>query len=121
MHKILQLEFHGKALQIKLSPAAQQALQQRDVPLHVEMELYFSCMIRKKVRFYEQAGDNDYRTATQNLKLGFRPVMTQQCSIHDNDGPPPVTDFPVANPGNFIPNWLNLHFHKGIWQGEFGY
>jgi len=115
------IQFCGKPLKIKLSPAANKALQQRNTPLHVEMELYFSCMIRKKVRFYEQPTHTEFTPAEQNLNLGFRPVMTQRCSLHETDGPPPLTDFPIANPDSFIPHWISLDFHKGQWLGEFGY
>lgn len=115
------IDFFGKSLNLELTPSATKALQQRDTPLHVEMELYFSCMIRKKVRFYEQANDDEYTRAASNLQVRFRPVMTQRCSLHETDGPPPLTDFPINNPESFVPHWLKLDFHKGQWQGEFGY
>lgn len=117
----LSIQLGGKSINLKLSRAASEALQLREAPLHVEMELYFSCMIRKKVRFYEKAMDTEYVAVNSRLNLGFRPVMTQQCSIHETDGPPPVTDFPIANASSFIPHWINIDFHNGEWRGEFGF
>ena len=48
-----------KPLKLHLSRAAQQALALRSSPLFAEMELYFSCLIRFKVRFYEQASHGE--------------------------------------------------------------
>ena len=121
MDEKLTIQFNGKPLKLGLSQAARNALQQRDIPLNVEMELYFSCMIRKKLRFYDQPMDTEYMKVTDRLNLGFRPVMTQKCSIHETDGAPPVTDFPISNAASFIPHWIYIDFHKGEWQGEFGY
>jgi len=121
MHEGTPIQFGNKTLVLTLTPGASRALQQRQQPLYVEMELYFSCMIRKKVRFYEQASGVEYQTIANNLNLGFRPVMTQQCSVHETDGPPPVTDFPIVRAGSFIPHWLRIDFVKGQWCGEFGF
>jgi hypothetical protein len=85
------------------------------------LELYFSCLIRKKVRFYQDAGTGEFIRATDKLSIGFRPVMTQQCSVHDTGGAPPLTDFEIKNPAYFIPHWLRIDFRKGEWRGEFGY
>lgn len=115
------IQIEGKTVRIKLSSAAVDALQKRLSPLHVEMELYFSCMIRKKVRFYEKSPDRDEVSVTDRLRLGFRPIMTKRCSIDETADSPPVTDFPIARPAGFIPHWLKIHYHKGEWQGEFGY
>lgn len=117
----ISVKFGSKAVALTLTPAANAALQQRQQPLYAEMELYFSCMIRKKVRFYEQASGVEYQMAANNLRLGFRPVMTQQCSIHETDGPPPVTDFPIVKAENFIPHWVRIDFVNGKWCGEFGF
>lgn len=46
---------HDKALEIRLTAAAQHALALRETPLVVEMELLFSCLLRKRVHFGESA------------------------------------------------------------------
>ena len=84
------------------------------------MELLFSCLIRKKVRFYEQGADSS-TPASKELSERFRPVMTRQCSISSLDGPPPSDDFPIKNVRPYVPHWLSIDFRKGQWLGEFGY
>lgn len=111
-----------KEVKIVLTPAAAKQLEHLDEPLCVEMELYFSCLIRKQVRFREQPGSDFVVDVTDKLKLGFRPVMTKACSVHDHENaPPPLSDFPIQKPESYIPHWLKLDYRKGKWGGEFGY
>jgi hypothetical protein len=117
----ISVAFGAKQVSVEISRAAGRELARRSMPLMVEMELYFSCLIRKKVRFYDDAAGGEFISATDRLCVGFRPVMTQKCSVHDVDGAPPLTDFEIKNPANFIPHWLRIDYRKGEWTGEFGY
>ena len=119
----LTIKLEEQSLNIKISSRASKALEQRKTPLIVEMELLFSCMIRKKLRFNEvcTSTDMDCVSVNDRLSVGFKPVMTKRCSMDDVKGPPPTTDFPIARKSKFIPHWLHIDFHKGQWQGEFGY
>ena len=111
-----------KSIDIALTPAAAKELDKRQSPLYVEMELYFSCLIRKQVRIRESLTSDFVVTVSDKLQLGFRPVMTKACSVHDHeDAPPPLSDFPIQKPQSYIPHWLKLDFCKGKWSGSFGY
>lgn len=119
-----QIKISGKSVSIELSEAAINAMKLRTAPLLAEMELYFSCLVRKKVRFYDGESSDDKERIDVNDKLAvrFRPVMTQSCSVGDDAGEePPVTDFPIAKPSAFIPHWLRIDYCSGEWCGEFGY
>ncbi len=120
----IEITIQGKPLQVTISPAAREALQQLKRPLLVEMELYFSCLIRKKIRFYDTGTlpDSESVPLNEKLAISFRPVMTKTCSVDaTGDGGPPVTDFPIANPSAYVPHWLRLDYRRGEWWGEFGY
>ena len=110
----------NKSLKLHLSAAAQQALATRSSPLYAEMELYFSCLIRFKVRFYEQAPHGDGVTVSDKLVVNFRPVMTQACGKDYEGKEPPLTDFPIVKQEAFVPKWLRIDFRQGDWHGEFG-
>lgn len=117
----METTLNGKTFRVSLSPAAEATLKRLEQPLLVEMELYFSCLIRKQVRFHSDTPptDNDTRVGDR-LILRFRPVMTATCSTSISDEPPPLTDFPIANNG-FSPRWLKLDYKQGEWQGEYGW
>ncbi|MDD5366817.1 MAG: hypothetical protein PHR30_15885 [Gallionellaceae bacterium] len=110
----------GRNLDIRLSRAARQALEQRQTPLLAEMELLFSCLIRKQVRFGE-LGSTDATTVSEQLSVRFRPVMTRACHLADLSGTTPLDDFPIANPRPYVPHWLAIDYRQGQWLGEFGY
>jgi len=112
----------GRTLSVQLSRAAEQALGERVTPLVVEMELYFSCLIRKRVRFHTVQRTEQSVAVNNRLNVSFRPMMTEQCRLDDNDDAPvPSTEFPIVKAAAYIPHWLKIDYRKGEWLGEFGY
>lgn len=110
----------GREIKLQLSERARRALAQRNSPLLAEMELYFSCLIRKTVRFREAPGEEGV-LVSEKLKLRFRPVMTKHCGTDYTGDEPPVTDFPITRPERYVPRWLHLDYRGGQWRGDFGY
>jgi len=108
----------GRPVKLTLSPAAEAALAARETPLTAVLELYFSCLIRKRVRFLE--GETAGQAAYPGLWMDFRSVMTRACPVHGEGGPPPLTDFPLVRREAFTPRWARLD-HDGAWRGEFGW
>jgi len=115
-----QIEIKGKKVVVNLTKAAEKALSSRDKVLVAEMELYFSCLIRKQVRFKENL-DGDLAEVSDNLSVRFRPVMTKSCGIDYEGDEPPLEDFPIEKPEAFVPHWLNIDYKKHEWIGEFGF
>ena len=113
------LHFYDRDTQVMLTPAAEKAMQNMQAPLTAEMELYFSCLLRKKVRFYADRAEGQILGG--QLHIAFRPVMTAVCGNDYIGDEPPVTDFPIVKPAPYVPKWLKLDFSHGQWQGEFGY
>lgn len=122
------IEIGGRTIAIELSKAASKALSARSTPLLVEMELYFSCLIRKQVRFCDAktiSSDRDTAnntvTLNEHLQVRFRPVMTRVCGKDYEGDEPPLTDFPIFKAQAYVPRWLHIDYRKNQWQGEFGY
>ncbi|HEY8887781.1 MAG TPA: hypothetical protein VIM35_04775 [Gallionella sp.] len=113
------IEILGKKILVEWSTSADKKLQELDQPLNVEMELYFSCLIRKAVRFGRDAQAVNFAFAAPKLKIGFRPVMTKVCKVSDFEGAPPLEDFPIVRPEAFVPKRLTIDFRRGKWIGEF--
>lgn len=116
----MNISLADKSLEVRLSPSARRALEERNTPLLAEMELLFSCLIRKRVRFSEQV-TKDAVPASDRLSIRFHPAMTRACTLSDLEGSPPLDDFPIANPRPYIPRWLAIDYRRGQWVGEFGY
>ena len=116
-----QIEISGHRVDVEVTHAAEKALAKMDRRVFAEMELYFSCLIRKKVRFYNALDDKDIVYVNDKLAVSFRPVMTQFCGKDYEGDEPPVTDFPIHRAEKFIPKWLKIDFSNGEWCGDFGF
>ena len=115
------IRLQNRTVTVRISPAAEKALARRQVPLLAEMELYFSCLIRKKVRFRDVRNDSEGVWIGDKLKVHFRPVMTAHCATDYVGEEPPLTDFPLSRSEAFTPTWLQLDIRQGEWYGEFGF
>ncbi len=112
----------GRPLAVTVTAAAAAALAARSGPLVVELELYFSCLIRKRVQVLDAPrADTLCTVVNDRLTVCFRPVMTRACAVDAVDGQPELETFPIRRPEAFVPRWLRLDWRHGGWQGEFGY
>lgn len=116
------LDLGGRTLELRLSASAQRRLAAGGAPLVAEMELYFSCLIRKRVRFpaAPHAGATCVRVG-EHLTVCFRPVMTRACAVEGVEGSPELEAFPIWRPEAFLPRWLELDWRGHAWSGEFGF
>lgn len=118
MNKTVNIE--GKDVQVTVSRSAIQQLEQGSKNVVAEMELYFSCLIRKKVRFRDESVAKLVHV-TDKLAVSFRPVMTRECGIDYEGDEPPLTDFPIKKVASFVPGWLRIDYKNKQWVGEFGF
>ena len=119
------LILHGKTLRVELSRAVLLQLQQSELPVEAEMELYFSCLIRKRVLFHQRSDlimpDQHIQPVTEVLFVSFNPVTTAACTIAEYPDEPLKASMPIKDPGRFVPDWLSLDYRKGKWAGEYGF
>ncbi len=115
----MNITLHEKSLEIRLTKAAQKALARRERPLVAEMELLFSCLLRKRVYFGESTEQSVPVSA--QLAVRFKPIMTRRCSVAEGGATPPSIGFPLENPRPYVPNWLAIDYRRGQWVGDFGY
>ncbi len=115
----------GKAVHIDVSTDAVRAAADSPIPIVAELELYFSCLVRKQVRFRGisglQAGTDDYSRVVPGFYTTFRAVTTQHCSIVEVGDKAPVETMPVRNPERFVPDWVRIDYRAGQWLGEYGF
>lgn len=110
-----------RRVRVRLSEAARRALDQREGVLYAQMELYFSCLLRFKLRFSDTPLDTHSAAVTDKLYLSFRPVMTAHCGRDFEGDEPPLTDFPIRNAEAFVPKSVSIDWRRGRWQGSFEY
>ena len=112
----------GRSIRLTVSDAAQAQLARRSEALFLELELYFSCLVRKRVHVRELNGDTNTHALSDKLVVRFRPVVTESCAMREVERDnPPVRDMPIVRPERYFPHWLTLDYRRGEWRAEFGY
>lgn len=120
---VVAIPFGKGSLEVRLTPRAREALAALKAPLAVELELYFSCLIRKRVNFTSAPVHEAAATGrlSEQVSVSFRPVMTKACTLRASGGTPELEAFPIVNAAAFTPRWLKLDRIHGEWRGEFGW
>lgn len=118
------INVRGKAVCVEWTRRAEKVLQQRNLPLIVEMQLYFTCVVKKRVLFHENAGTikQEIETISVNDKLiaGFRPVQSTSCDpVEFANNFPVKREFKTTAANSMGPSGLKIDFIEGEWVGEF--
>ena len=115
------VEINGRQVSVEWSKAAARELAQRAQPLVVELELYFSCLVKKFVHFHETAPQRDTVAVSDKLALFFRPVTSAACSfeVADRLGRQPEIELDTPNVRKIAPKRVSIDYVRGAWQGNF--
>ncbi|MGD8347738.1 MAG: hypothetical protein PVI79_00810 [Gammaproteobacteria bacterium] len=110
-----------RRVEIRWTERAARELQRRGRPLVIELQLYFSCVVKKRVLFHERA-PVDSVPVTDELRLAFRAVTSAACDPLEFANSYPqgeILSAPAA--ARMVPRHVELDFRRGDWQGEFYY
>jgi len=113
------IQFNDKPLEISWTKRANQRLSKRHQPIYVEMQLFFSCVVKKRVLFHEVC-EHESVFVTDNLRILFRPVEAASCDPVEF-----AKNFPekrtLETPGaiKMRARSLLIDFVEGQWLGEF--
>jgi len=119
--EIRQVTLNGRTVQVEISSAAMQALALRSAPLYVELELYFSCLVKKFVHFREDARRKETVSITDKLLLYFRPVTSTACTfeVAEKLGRQPEMDIDCEALHHVAPKRVRIDFSNGKWNGSY--
>lgn len=117
------ITINGKDVLVEWTTAAARELARREAPLFVELELYFSCLIKKFVHFREDARGRATAAASDRLHLYFRPVTSTACTwdVADRLGRQPEKDIDSAALRRVAPRQVRIDFVKGAWVGSYDF
>jgi hypothetical protein len=115
------VQINGRQVSVEWSKAAARELAQRAQPLVVELELYFSCLVKKFVHFHETAPQRDIVAVSDKLSVFFRPVTSTACSfeVADRLGRQPEIELDTPNVRKIAPKRVSIDYVRGTWQGNF--
>jgi hypothetical protein len=113
------VNLNGHDLEVSWTRRADKAMRQRRQPLLVEMQLYFSCVVQKRVLFHTES-EHEYVPVSDSFKVGFRPVEALSCAPEQFAEHHPVKQqFSSHSATRMFPARLLIDHVRGGWQGEF--
>lgn len=117
-----QCQYRGKDLTVRWTRRVQRQLQQMQEPLLVEMQLYFSCMVKKRVLFHQGdfQSDSDIIPVTSQLSITVRTVQSDQCDpVEFTRHYPGKRKLDTPGAKKMCPRELTIDFKQGQWIGDF--
>jgi len=114
---------NGRDVVVEWTAAAARELEKRRAPLIVELELYFSCLVKKFVHFRDDSRGRPTVAASDKLHLYFRPVTSTACSIEvaERLGRQPERDIDSKALRKIAPKRGDITHERGAWRGTFGW
>lgn len=114
--KVVRINDHE--LQIGWTRRAQRALEQSEYMV-VEMQLYFSCVIKKRVLFHATT-DTGIIPVNENFAVCFNAVQAAACDPDEFAANHPAKRrFTSAAAQRLHPRSLHIDYRQGRWLGEF--
>lgn len=112
---------NDKTVAVEWTKSAARELAKRTQPLVVELELYFSCLVKKFVHFHETPPDRKIIAVSDKLAVFYRPVTSTACSfeVADRLGRQPEIELDNPNVRKMAPKRVKIDFVRGNWQGNF--
>ncbi|ODV13645.1 MAG: hypothetical protein ABT20_01755 [Rubrivivax sp. SCN 70-15] len=113
---------NGKPVRVECTRSAAQRLAERAQPLVLELDLFFSCLVKKQVRVHDAApSGRETVRVTDRLELYFRAVTSTACSMElaERLGGQPETEIDTPVTRRFAPKRARLDVVRGEWQAAF--
>ena len=115
------VRFSQRAVEVKWTDRAERALQLGRQPLIVELQLYFSCVVQKRVLFHQRV-EFDTVVVNNRLEIAFRPIASAVCDPREFAlSHPAGEDLSQGVAARMIPRSVEIDYRQGNWEGHFGY
>lgn len=116
-----QVALNGKPVAIEWSRSAQAALARRKQPLTLELELYFSCLVKKFVHFHESVPERETVAINDQLRICFRTVTSTACSmdVAQRLGRQPEVELDGSVAHKLAPKRVWIDHRRGAWAAEY--
>lgn len=113
------IELYGRPLDISWTRRAQKALEKRKQPLFVEMQLTFSCVVKKRLIFHDCYAHGSV-PVFEKLSLDFRTVEPTSCDPEEfARNYPERRELKSGAARRMNAKKLVFDYKKSKWVGEF--
>lgn len=111
----------GRTVRVRWTDRADAALYGLESPLVIELQLYFSCVVKKRLLFHETPLPGSVAVAP-NLELVFRCIASAACNPTEFAAHYPEGRSLMSGPAAGIPpQRVEIDYRRGRWEGSFSY
>ena len=115
------IDIRGKKMAIMYSKRAERALELRTKPLIAELQLYFTCVVQKRVNFHEYS-DLETIIANPKLEIAYHTVQSDVCDPVEFAEKHPVKKELTSKGANSMrPSLFKIDYKNGQWTGDFSF
>ena len=115
------IDIRGKKMSIMYSKRAEKALKKRDTSLIAELQLYFTCVVQKRVVFHEHS-DIETVTANPNLEIAYHTVQSNNCNpVEFAEKHPVKKELDSKGAKTMRPSLFQIDYKNGQWIGDFSF
>jgi len=111
-----------REVELRWTERAESELRRDGGRLVVELQLYFSCVVKKRVLFHRERVAFDTIRVDQRLELAFRPIASAVCEPGEFVARyPEGRDLASGLAARMVPRAVEIDFRRGRWEGQFLY
>ena len=115
------IDIRGKKMSIMYTKRAEKALQLRTAPLIAELQLYFTCVVQKRVNFHEQY-NLETITANPHLEIAYHAVQSDACDpVEFAEKHPVKKELNSKAAASMRPSLLKIDYKNSKWVGDFSF
>ena len=101
---------------------AESEMRRLDHALVVELQLYFSCVVKKRVLFHRESASFDTVRANDRIEVAFRPIASAACDPNEfAENYPAGRNLLAEQAARMVPRRVEIDFRRGAWEGQFLY
>lgn len=115
------IDIRGKKMAIMYTKRAEKALKLRTNPLIAELQLYFTCVVQKRVNFHEYL-DLETIAANPKLKIAYHTVQSNACDpVEFAERHPVKKELNSKGANSMRPSLFKIDYKNGQWIGDFSF
>lgn len=115
------IDIRGKQMAVFYSKRAETALQKRDTALIAELQLYFTCVVQKRVVFHDATELETIKTKN-NLEIAYHTVQSNACDpVEFAEKHPVKKELNSRGAQSMRPSTFKIDFKNNQWIGDFSF
>jgi len=116
------VHINQREVEISWTGRADRELQRRNQALVVELQLYFSCVVKKRVLFHSRAVEFDSIRVNDDIEIAFQPIASAVCDPQEFAASyPQGKNLSAGKAARMVPRAVEIDYRRNNWEGQFYY